>query len=86
MSVVSNSSFSTAAASGGVAGAATVIICWLISLAHVQVPAEVAASFMVVGAPLLHLVAMWLSPTALKEPTDVAADPIAAKPIIVTTP
>ena len=47
---------STAAASGGVAGAAVVIIAWALSLAHIDMPAEVAAALMVLIAPLLHLI------------------------------
>ncbi len=45
----------TGAASSGVAGAAVVILTWVLGLLHVEVPAEVAAALLVVLAPLLHL-------------------------------
>lgn len=54
------SSVSTAAASGGVTGALVVIVAWGLSLAGVTVPAEIAAAFMVVAAPIVHLVAVRL--------------------------
>jgi multisubunit Na+/H+ antiporter MnhG subunit len=76
---------STAAASGGVAGAAVVIICWALSLAHVVVPAEVAASFMVVTAPVLHLVAlrMGVEPAPVAPtPTNPPTAPVTAAPAI----
>jgi hypothetical protein len=44
----------TGAASSGVAGATVVIVTWLLGLAHVQVPAEVAGAFLVVLTPVLH--------------------------------
>jgi hypothetical protein len=85
MSVVSNSTFSTAAASGGAAGAFTVIVCWLVSLAHVQVPAEVAASFMVISAPLLHLISIWLSPKEEEPDAVLVKEGSASKSLIVTS-
>jgi hypothetical protein len=59
----------TAAASGGVAGAAVVIITWLLSLFHLEVPAEVAAAAMVVLTPIVHLIAVRLNVGDLSEPT-----------------
>lgn len=43
-------------AAAGVGGAASVVIVWALSLAHVEVPAEVAAAF----ATLLAFLAGWL--------------------------
>ena len=40
-----NTPIGTAGASGGAAAGVTVIAAWLLSLAHVQVPPEVAAAF-----------------------------------------
>lgn len=75
------STFATASASSGVAGAVAVILCWFITLAHIQVPAEVAASFMVVGAPLLHLVAMRLASGSWRATFMVAPEAAVEKPV-----
>jgi len=71
------SSVATATASGGVTGAAVVIITWLLSVFHLPVPAEVAAAMMVVLTPILHLVAlrMGLSPTLDLAPYEVQPAP-----------
>jgi hypothetical protein len=45
---------STAAASGASAGALVVILIWLISLAHITVPAEVATAFTVLTGAAVH--------------------------------
>ena len=50
-------------ASGGVAGAVTVLVCWALQQAHVEVPGEVAAAIMVLAAALIHIAALWLGPT-----------------------
>lgn len=74
---------STAAASGGVVGAIVVMVTWALSLAHVTVPAEVAAAAMVVLAPIVHLIAvrLGLSPDPAPAP-DAPASP--AVPVVVT--
>ena len=48
----------TPAAAGGAAGAAVVILTWALGLAHIVVPAEVATAMMVLGTPLLHMLAV----------------------------
>lgn len=60
MNTTARSNVSAAAASGGVAGAAVVIITWGLGLANIVVPAEVAAAMMVLVAPIIHLVAVRL--------------------------
>ena len=49
------SAVATGTASGGVSSAVAVLLIWLLSLAHVEVPAEVAAAFLAVLTPLVHL-------------------------------
>lgn len=73
MTPTNKGAVATAAASGGVSGAAVVILAWALSLVHITVPAEVAAALMVVATPLLHLVAVRIG----AEP---AVDPHAATP------
>ncbi len=66
----SNATGSTALASGGLAGAGVVILVWLLSLFHVTMPADVAASFMVVLAGLIHAgVLKWAIDPVPEEPT-----------------
>jgi hypothetical protein len=69
----------SAAASGGVAGAAVVLVTWALSLAHIEVPGEVAAAMMVLIAPMLHIVALRLG-VERPAPDDTAAKPVAATP------
>ena len=45
---------STSAASGGIAGAAVVVLTWFLGLLHVALPPDVAASLMVLAAPIVH--------------------------------
>ena len=45
---------STSAASGGVAGAAVVVLTWFLGLLHVALPPDVAAALMVLAAPCVH--------------------------------
>lgn len=45
---------STSAASGGVAGAAVVVLTWFLGLLHVVLPPDVAAALMVLTAPIVH--------------------------------
>lgn len=45
---------STAAASAGTSAAVMVIISWLLGLAHVAVPPEVAAAVSALLAPAIH--------------------------------
>ena len=47
-----------AAASGGVVGSLVIIICYAISFAHVQVPAEISAALMVLLTPVVHVAAV----------------------------
>jgi hypothetical protein len=54
MNVSQRGAVATGAAASGVAGATVVIVTWLLGLAHVEVPAEVAAALLVVLTPLLH--------------------------------
>lgn len=76
---------STAAASGGVVGAIVVMVVWGLGLAHVTVPAEVAAALMVVLAPIVHLLAvrLGLSPDPVPTPDTPAAP---AQPVVVVNP
>lgn len=53
----------TAAASGGVVGAIVTILIWVLSLWHVDVPAEIAAAMMVILTPCLHMFAVWIGVT-----------------------
>lgn len=76
---------STAAASGGVVGAIVVIGSWALSLAHVTVPAEVAAAAMVVLAPLVHLLAVRLG-ISVDAPSDAPVAPAAPVAPVVVTP
>lgn len=49
----------TSAASGGVVGALTILIVYILQeAAHITVPAEVAAALMVVLSPIVHLLAV----------------------------
>lgn len=70
-----NTSVSSAAASGGVTGAAVVLVTWLLSLAHIEVPAEVAASLMVILAPALHLAVVRLGVEPPEKPAAPATQP-----------
>ena len=77
-----NTSVGTAAASSGVAGAITVIACWGLSLAHVDVPDAVAASFLVVIAAVLHiLVVRFGAPADLDPPPPAPAQAAPQAPI-----
>ena len=69
--------YSTAAAAGGMTGALAVILIWLASLVHVDVPPEVVAALMVVLTPLLHWLALLMSRVSDDAPK---APPIAAPP------
>jgi len=85
------SSVSTAAASGGVTGALVVIVAWGLGLAGVVVPAEIAAAFMVVAAPIVHLVAVRLGIPDDPAPAPVPApvptpDPVPAPVVVVNPP
>lgn len=54
-----SSPVATSAASGGVVGALTVLIVYVLQeFAHVTVPAEVAASLMVILTPIVHAIAV----------------------------
>lgn len=52
-----NTTHAAAAASGGFTGALVVIICFILSKFGIDVPAEVAASMMVVLTPIVHFYA-----------------------------
>ncbi len=80
---------STAAASGGVAGAGVVIICWVLSLVHITVPAEVAASAMVCLAPVIHVLALYMGAgelTVVAPPAAAHAAPPSVTPTQGATP
>jgi len=79
------SAVSTAAASGGVVGAVVVMIVWGLGLAHVTVPAEVAAALMVVLSPIVHLVAQRLGLSDDPPPSDPVPAPTPA-PVVVNPP
>jgi multisubunit Na+/H+ antiporter MnhG subunit len=51
----------TSAASHGVVGAVAILICWILSLRGVTVPAEVAAAIMVIMSPIVHLVVLYVA-------------------------
>ncbi len=51
---VSSPTLSTSAASGGVAGAAVVVLTWVLGLLHVALPPDVAAALMVLATPVVH--------------------------------
>jgi hypothetical protein len=63
------SSQSMAAAAGGASGAAVVLVTWGLGLAHVTVPAEVAAAMMVLATPVLHWAAVRLGMQTAGPPT-----------------
>jgi len=65
-----NPTQSSAAAAGGMTGAAMVVMTWALSLIHVTVPAEVALAAMTLVAPLVHVAALFLTreTAALTEP------------------
>jgi hypothetical protein len=69
---------SAAAASGGIAGAAVVIVTWGLGLANIVVPAEVAAAMMVIAAPIIHLIAQRLG-LEVPAPEPAPANPPAAQ-------
>jgi hypothetical protein len=58
-------SHATAAAATGTAGAALVVASWAPGLAHITVPADVAAAIIVLASPFLHVLAVnvgaWLA-------------------------
>ena len=59
----------TSAASGGAVGALTVLIVYILQEAfHVTVPAEVAASLMVILNPIVHIVAIKTGAEPKKDP------------------
>lgn len=65
----------TAAAAGGASGAAVVLITWGLGLAHVTVPAEVAAAMMVLATPILHLIAVRIGAAPTETPTPTITTP-----------
>jgi hypothetical protein len=69
----------TPAAAGGAAGAVVMLVTWGLSLAHVIVPAEVAAAMMVLATPLLHMLAVRLG-------LDAPDEPPAAAPVVHAAP
>ena len=73
------------AAAGGAAGAVVMLVTWGLSLAHVTVPAEVAAAMMVLATPLLHLVAVRLGLDASTDAPAAARAPAAAPPATAAT-
>jgi hypothetical protein len=58
---------STAAASSGAAAAFVVILCWFVSLWHVTIPAEVAASITVIVGVIVHWIGIKYGITTDKE-------------------
>jgi hypothetical protein len=73
-----SSSISTAGAAGGASGAAVILLVWGLSLAHVTMPAEVAAAAMMLLTPVIHYTAVRLG--VEPDPKVVAID--ASTPII----
>jgi len=81
--------YSTAAAAGGVTGALAVIIIWLFSLMHVDVPAEVVAALMVLGTPVVHWLGVLMNkvaPEAAAPGDTIAKAPVAAMLLILLLP
>lgn len=56
---MNNTTVSTAAASVGAAGAFVVVAQWLLSLVHVQLPADVGAAVVVVLGWLIHTLTVY---------------------------
>ena len=77
----SNATASTAAASGGVAGAAVVILVWLLGLMHVTMPADVAAAVMVVLSAALHAGVLKYMVPSLDEEIAAAAPAVVPSPV-----
>jgi hypothetical protein len=57
-----NATQSTAAASAGVSGAAIVVISWVLSKWHIEVPGDVSAAAMVLLSPALHYLSVRFAP------------------------
>jgi hypothetical protein len=73
-------------ASGGLAGAAIVILTWVLSLFHVTLPADVAAALIVMLSAAVHAgVLKWaIDPlTPAQAAADVITGPVAAAPAVV---
>ena len=51
-------SIGTASASTGAAGAAVVVLVWVLGLFKVQLPGDVAAAIVMILSPLVHFAAM----------------------------
>ena len=65
-----------AAASGGFVGALVIIVCYVISFANVQVPAEISTALMVLLTPLVHYAAVkWGIDPSLMSVSKPAAPP-----------
>lgn len=73
-----NVTLSSATAAGGSAGAAVVVLDWLLPVSH-QMPPDVAAALMVLLAPTLHvvgsLVMHWLAKRGVAIDAPVPATP-----------
>lgn len=71
---------STTAASGGLSAAAVVILMWLLSLVHIDMPADVAAAFGIIVTAVLGYVMH--GRIAMSEST---TDPRAGNPAVPPT-